>query len=52
MSYPNVAASVLAGNALVRGIVAAVFPLFGHALFVNLGIGPASSLRKSIYRAV
>ncbi|PWN46852.1 MFS general substrate transporter [Violaceomyces palustris] len=44
MSYPKYAASVLAANALLRSVIAAGFPLFGSALFTNLGIGPACSL--------
>jgi len=44
LSYGEFAASVLAGNALLRGITGAVFPLFGHALFQSLGIGGGSSL--------
>lgn len=43
-SYPQYSASVLAGNDLVRSSMAAAFPIFGRALFVNLGIGPGCSL--------
>ncbi|GAA6017962.1 hypothetical protein JCM10207_002721 [Rhodosporidiobolus poonsookiae] len=42
--YPTVAASILAGNDLFRSSMAAAFPLFGSALFNNLGVGKASSL--------
>lgn len=42
--YPTVAASVLASNDLIRSTMAAGFPLFGHAFFKGLGIGPACSL--------
>ncbi|KAJ7173449.1 major facilitator superfamily domain-containing protein [Mycena filopes] len=43
-AYPNHAASVLAANALYRSAIASVFPLFGRALFQNLGLGPGSGL--------
>jgi MFS transporter, DHA1 family, multidrug resistance protein len=36
-------ASVLAGNDLMRSSFGAGFPLFAHAMYVNLGIGWASS---------
>lgn len=36
MSFPRYAASAFASNALIRSIVGALFPLFGHALFYNL----------------
>ncbi len=39
MSYPKYAASVLAANDLIRSTIAAAFPLFGHAMFKNLGVG-------------
>ncbi|BGP16849.1 hypothetical protein JCM10213v2_004854 [Rhodosporidiobolus nylandii] len=42
--YPSVAASALAGNDFFRSSMAAGFPLFGSALFHNLGVGPACSL--------
>ncbi|SJL04275.1 related to FLR1-Putative H+ antiporter involved in multidrug resistance [Armillaria ostoyae] len=38
-AYPTYAASVLAGNDLFRSAIASVFPLFGRAFFVNLGLG-------------
>lgn len=44
LSYQSYAASVLAGNALLRGITGAVFPLFAHAFFDKLGVGGGSSL--------
>ncbi|KAK0239911.1 major facilitator superfamily domain-containing protein, partial [Armillaria nabsnona] len=47
-SYPAYAASVLAGNDLFRSSIASVFPLFGRAFFVNLGLGPASALLAGI----
>jgi len=43
-SYPRYAASVLAGNDLMRSAFAAGFPLFGAAMYNNLGIGWASTL--------
>jgi MFS transporter, DHA1 family, multidrug resistance protein len=43
-AYPLYAASVLAGNDLFRSTIASVFPLFGRTYFVNLGLGPGSSL--------
>ncbi|GAC95985.1 cycloheximide resistance protein [Pseudozyma hubeiensis SY62] len=49
MSYPKYAASVLAANALIRSTMAAAFPLFGHALFKNLGVGGGSSLLGGIF---
>ncbi|PVH88930.1 MFS general substrate transporter [Cadophora sp. DSE1049] len=44
MSYPQYAASVMAGNTLFRASCGVVFPLFARALFRNLGIGPGNSL--------
>lgn len=44
MSYQKHAASILAGNALLRGAVGAAFPLFGRSLFETLTIGGGSSL--------
>ncbi|KAJ9091422.1 hypothetical protein QFC19_009132 [Naganishia cerealis] len=44
MSYYTFAGSILAANALARSLIASVFPLFGHALFSRLGLGPGSSL--------
>jgi len=43
-AYPKYAASVLAGNDLMRCAFAAGFPLFGTALYHNLGVGWASTL--------
>lgn len=43
-TYPTVAASVLAGNDLVRSSMGAAFPLFATAMYTKLGIGWASSL--------
>ncbi|GAA5976873.1 hypothetical protein JCM10908_005657 [Rhodotorula pacifica] len=48
LSYPQYAASILAGNTLFRSVIASVFPLFGHAFFVNLGMGPACSLLAGV----
>ncbi|KAF7327899.1 Benomyl methotrexate resistance protein [Mycena kentingensis (nom. inval.)] len=47
-AYETHAASVLAGNDLFRSTIAAVFPLFGHAFFTNLGLGPGSGLLAGI----
>ncbi|KAK0492784.1 major facilitator superfamily domain-containing protein [Armillaria luteobubalina] len=47
-AYPTYAASVLAGNDLFRSAIASVFPLFGRAFFVNLGLGPGSALLAGI----
>ncbi|KAJ7052619.1 major facilitator superfamily domain-containing protein [Mycena amicta] len=47
-AYPAHAASVLAGNDLLRSTIASVFPLFGRAFFVNLGLGPGSALLAGI----
>lgn len=47
-AYPKYGASVLAGNDLARSTIASVFPLFGHAYFTNLGLGPASALLAGI----
>lgn len=38
------ATAILAGNDLFRSSIASVFPLFGHAFFVRLGLGGGSSL--------
>ncbi|KAF8497445.1 putative caffeine resistance protein 5 [Russula emetica] len=43
-AYPKYAASVLAGNDFMRCAFAAAFPLFGTALYHNLGVGWASTL--------
>ncbi|KAI0464356.1 hypothetical protein LJB42_001968 [Komagataella kurtzmanii] len=37
MSFPRYMASAFAGNDLFRSFSASVFPLFGHALYANLG---------------
>ncbi|KAF7297113.1 Benomyl methotrexate resistance protein [Mycena indigotica] len=47
-AYEDHAASVLAGNDLFRSTIASVFPLFGRAFFVNLGLGPGSALLAGI----
>lgn len=47
-SYSQYAASILAGNTLFRSVTASVFPLFGHAFFTNLGMGPACSLLAGV----
>jgi DHA1 family multidrug resistance protein-like MFS transporter len=43
-AYPRHAASVLAGNDLIRSAFGAGFPLFGAAMYNKLGIGWASTL--------
>lgn len=43
-AYPRYAASVFAGNALFRAGFGAGFPLFGTAMYHNLGTGWASTL--------
>lgn len=42
-AYPDVAASVLAGNDLFRSAFGTGFPLFGAQMYNYLGIGWASS---------
>ncbi|SPC62648.1 related to FLR1 - Putative H+ antiporter involved in multidrug resistance [Ustilago sp. UG-2017b] len=49
MSYPKYAASVLAANDLIRSTIAAAFPLFGHAMFKNLGVGVGCSVLGAIF---
>ncbi|KAH8891434.1 MFS general substrate transporter [Thozetella sp. PMI_491] len=44
MIYPAYAASVFAGNSLMRATFGVVFPLFARNLFVELGVGPGNSL--------
>ena len=43
-AYPTYAASVLAGNDFIRSMFGAGFPLFARAMYVNLGVGWASTL--------
>ncbi|MCJ1312874.1 hypothetical protein MMC25_006550 [Agyrium rufum] len=43
-AYPEYAASVLAGNDLIRSSFGAGFPLFASAMYKKLGVGWASSL--------
>ncbi|KAI0312949.1 hypothetical protein OF83DRAFT_1066383, partial [Amylostereum chailletii] len=43
-AYPTYAASVLAGNDLIRSSFGASFPLFAGAMYRNLGVGWASTL--------
>ncbi|KAI0044867.1 putative caffeine resistance protein 5 [Auriscalpium vulgare] len=43
-AYPLFAASVLAGNDLMRSMFGAAFPLFAGAMYRHLGIGWASTL--------
>ena len=43
-AYPLYAASVLAGNDLVRSAFGAAFPLFARAMYDKLGVGWASTL--------
>jgi DHA1 family multidrug resistance protein-like MFS transporter len=47
-AYPAYAASVLAGNDFFRSVIASVFPLFGRAFLVSLGLGPGSALLAGI----
>ncbi|KAJ7286871.1 major facilitator superfamily domain-containing protein [Mycena rebaudengoi] len=47
-AYPAYGASVLAGNDFFRSAIASVFPLFGRAFFMNLGLGPGSALLAGI----
>ncbi len=49
MSYPKYAASVLAANDLIRSTIAAAFPLFGHGMFQNLGVGVGCSVLGGIF---
>lgn len=42
-AYPECAASVLAGNDLMRSSFGAGFPLFAGAMYARLGVGWASS---------
>ncbi len=49
MSYPKYAASVLAANDLIRSTIAAAFPLFGHAMFKQLGVGVGCSVLGAIF---
>lgn len=42
-AYPEYAASVLAGNDLMRSSFGAGFPLFATAMYNNLGVNWASS---------
>ena len=42
-AYPKYAASILAGNDFIRSSFGAAFPLFGSAMYKNLGVGWASS---------
>ncbi|SPO24075.1 related to FLR1 - Putative H+ antiporter involved in multidrug resistance [Ustilago trichophora] len=49
MSYPKYAASVLAANDLIRSTIAAAFPLFGHGMFKNLGVGIGCSVLGAIF---
>jgi MFS transporter, DHA1 family, multidrug resistance protein len=43
-AYPRYAASVLAGNDLIRCAFGASFPLFGAGMYHKLGVGWASTL--------
>ncbi|KAG7444653.1 MFS general substrate transporter [Guyanagaster necrorhizus] len=47
-AYPTYDASVLACNDFFRSAIASVFPLFGRAFFVNLGLGPGSAILAGI----
>ncbi|KAK1511215.1 benomyl/methotrexate resistance protein [Colletotrichum costaricense] len=44
-AYPNVAASVLAGNDFFRSVFGAGSPLFANGMYTKLGVARASSLR-------
>lgn len=43
-AYPSVAATVIAGNCLMRAGFAAAFPLFVIPFYKSLGVGPATSV--------
>jgi MFS transporter, DHA1 family, multidrug resistance protein len=43
-AYPSYAASVLAGNDFIRSMFGAGFLLFARAMYINLGVGWASTL--------
>lgn len=43
-AYPSVAATVIAGNCLMRAGLAAAFPLFTIQFYESLGAGPATSI--------
>ncbi|KAK7031717.1 MFS general substrate transporter [Favolaschia claudopus] len=47
-AYDGYEAPVLAGNDLFRSSIASVFPLFGRAFFVNVGLGPGSAVLAGI----
>jgi DHA1 family multidrug resistance protein-like MFS transporter len=44
LTYPRYAASLFAANDFCRSAFAAGSIIFGHPLYVNLGIGPGISL--------
>lgn len=44
LSYPTQAATVLAGNAMVRSLLAASFPIFGTNIYDSLGIAWGTSV--------
>ncbi|KAF5325519.1 hypothetical protein D9619_009703 [Psilocybe cf. subviscida] len=48
LSYPNYAASILAGNGLFRSAVAGAFPIFGRAMYTKLTVGGGCSLLAGI----
>lgn len=48
ISYPEYAASILAGNDFFRSTFASAFPLFGRAFFHKLGLGGGSSFLAGI----
>ncbi len=43
-AYPTYPASFLAGNDFIHSIFSAGFPLFARAMYINLGVGWASTL--------
>ena len=43
-AYPSVAATTIAGNCLMRALLAAAFPLFIVPFYQKLGAGTATSI--------
>jgi hypothetical protein len=43
-AYPTYATSVLAGNDFICSMFGAGFPLFAKAMYINLGVGWASTI--------
>jgi DHA1 family multidrug resistance protein-like MFS transporter len=44
LTYPRYAASLFAANDLCRSALASGSIIYGHPLYINLGIGPGISL--------